>query len=80
MLCSVIGGRGANTFCLLRGNCVSTSMLSLIMIFIIYFFNFMNLPCYFKSKMQFALGPLCDVNSIKYIMKRLKCPCDFTLT
>jgi hypothetical protein len=29
-------------------------------------------------KKQFTLIPLCDVNGVKYDIKRQKCPCVFT--
>jgi hypothetical protein len=31
-------------------------------------------------KKQFTPSPLCDVNGVKYDVKRQKCPCDFIPT
>jgi hypothetical protein len=62
------------------GNCDSTYVSKSNYGFAFYFLTLLFYPSYFELKMQFAPGPLCDVNGVKYIVKRLKCPFDFTPT
>jgi hypothetical protein len=47
-------------------------------VFLPPFFNFVILPRDFKTKLQFTPVPLCDINGVKYNMKRQNCPYDFT--